>query len=386
MDIKDYIYQFPYNDDNLKHNNPPKLLNLGNTCYINAIIQCILNINPLVKYLLSGKHINDIVKINTEQNLFSDNIIKKKFKKNIPEGNYYFLLSFLKILLIYSKNDDKFVKLSNFKHNFGLLTNVNFLGNDQQDSCEFLIQLLNLLEKILSYNINFKISDINNTEDTIKKLFLQSYDNIKEYTKVYGKSIISDIFNGQFLNIFTCLKCGNKTFKFEIFNMINLPVMIKGEKYDIYELLDRYISNEILDNDINCICCSKNTQHTKKMIFWKLPKVLIIHLKRFDNNLNKIISDFQAYPEISLKNYCTNEEEITDNTKDYSNFFKHLNNETSYKLSSICAHVGRYDSGHYYSYIIKDNITYKCSDTNIKEISNDTEIYKNSYIYFYEMM
>lgn len=38
------------------------LRNLGNTCYMNAILQCLCSIAPLVEYFLSGKYITALQK------------------------------------------------------------------------------------------------------------------------------------------------------------------------------------------------------------------------------------------------------------------------------------------------------------------------------------
>lgn len=38
------------------------LRNLGNTCYMNTILQCLGSISPLVEYFLSGKYITALQK------------------------------------------------------------------------------------------------------------------------------------------------------------------------------------------------------------------------------------------------------------------------------------------------------------------------------------
>ncbi|XP_060116125.1 putative ubiquitin carboxyl-terminal hydrolase 50 [Heteronotia binoei] len=38
------------------------LRNVGNTCYMNAVIQCLSSVSPLVEYFLSGKYITSLDK------------------------------------------------------------------------------------------------------------------------------------------------------------------------------------------------------------------------------------------------------------------------------------------------------------------------------------
>lgn len=61
----DHYDPFPVNgaDENQPHfQGVTGLQNLGNTCYMNAILQCLCSISPLVEYFLSGKYITALQK------------------------------------------------------------------------------------------------------------------------------------------------------------------------------------------------------------------------------------------------------------------------------------------------------------------------------------
>ena len=89
------------------------------------------------------------------------------------------------------------------------------------------------------------------------------------------------------------LKCDNKkcnyiSDKFE--PMCYLPLSISGKSNSLYELLDDFTSNEILSGENNWKCekCKNNRKTIKNIYIWKSPNILIIQLKRFDINGNKI--------------------------------------------------------------------------------------------------
>jgi len=46
-------------------------------------------------------------------------------------------------------------------------------------------------------------------------------------------------------------------------------------------MFEEFLKEEVLDDLFKCEKCNKRTKSTKKFVIWRLPKILVIHLKRF---------------------------------------------------------------------------------------------------------
>lgn len=68
----------------------------------------------------------------------------------------------------------------------------------------------------------------------------------------------------------------------------------------IERCLEHFTSAEALADPVECPQCMKKTPTKKQHTFAKLPKVLCLHLKRFDAAKNRKIEDFVSFPAYGL--------------------------------------------------------------------------------------
>jgi len=152
---------------------------------------------------------------------------------------------------------------------------------------------------------------------------------------------------------------------------LSIGVQVKNKK-SIEEGLNSFIQGDMLegDNAYYCEKCDKKVDTLKRTCIKKLPRHLIISLKRFEFDFDKMVrvkvNDYCQFPmvlnmepytqeglarrERNEKKKAEGEDEELDETlkypKDYYEF----------KLTGIVVHTGTADSGHYYSFI-KDRHT-----------------------------
>jgi len=102
---------------------------------------------------------------------------------------------------------------------------------------------------------------------------------------------------GQALNIVTCPDCGFSSRNFDPFSILSLPVPLSDEEtspnsdppqsrdsVSIASCLDEFCQEQRLDSSQSwrCPICNDFREGIQKMTLWKLPDILILHLKRFN--------------------------------------------------------------------------------------------------------
>ena len=129
----------------------------------------------------------------------------------------------------------------------------------------------------------------------------------------------SSFFEGTFTSSLICECCGAKRSQPEPFLIVSLPITKRKHKLstllasqtinnnasngprtavsrrglanllktNIQDCLIQFTEPEALTDQVRCSSCGKKTPTQKQHTFAKLPKVLCLHLKRFDANTNK---------------------------------------------------------------------------------------------------
>jgi ubiquitin C-terminal hydrolase len=330
------------NFDKYKNNGLTGLSNLGNTCFINSAIQCLSHSYELNDYLNSEeykKYMNK--KVDTILLKEYDELRKLMWSENCRISPEKFVDIIRKIAKIKRKD--------------------LFTGWAQNDLPEFLYFLFECFHEGTCREVEMEIKGkIENNEDELAKT---CYEMMKRmYTKEY--SDILKIFYGiSVTNCETIVK-NNKTEENNIaepFLMIDLPIVNK-EIITLKDCLDDYTKKEEIEID-------ENNKKIKKTLYWSFPNIMIISLKRFNDNLKK---------NNVLVNYPIDNLDMSEYVCGYNR------NSYKYELFGICNHTGNVNGGHYFSYIKNANGKwYKMNDLEVKEINNKDIVTNMGYCLFY---
>ncbi len=156
----------------------------------------------------------------------------------------------------------------------------------------------------------------------------------------------------------------------EPFSILSLSIPTTSQ-CDIFDCLDLYTKNEPLIGDNKWMNDNTGQKQdvTKNLTFWSLPNVLIIELKRYGYNNNKIhtVVNTPLY-DLDLSRYVSGYE----------------SEKYVYDLFGTGNHSGNTYGGHYTANIKNANGKwYNFNDTLINEISENKVINANTYSLFY---
>ena len=272
--------QFDFQDlltlklDSILKNNSRKgivgLKNVGNTCYLNSTIQCLSNTKLLTKYFLN----NDFSKEINITNTFGS-------KGKIAEA-YYEIIN-----KMWNENN-QVINPFDFRLAFAK-KNEAFYNNEQQDSQEFLLALLNNLSEDLNRVTNKKYMEMAEQKNGEKDE--EASKRYWEYSKSRENSIIVDLFQGQFKSTITCLNCQNVSTTYDAYMNLQLPIPTKKAHKQI----------KFLTHERNCI--DLNIKIDENIKFKNIIDEVILHL------------DKKKYIE------CLNNSKIKNNIFNYNNKF-----------------------------------------------------------------
>lgn len=302
----------------------PGLLNLGNTCFLNAAIQALAQLQPLNSLL----EVHDVLISNLlpDEVLFHFDKLRRCILSEIDQ----------KIL------PKSFVKICKQKANFDI-------GSEQQDLCEFIQFFLQTCEKSFAQQ--------SAQYPTHPAEFIKSLCEKKEW------SLFSALFNGITKSeIWQTLPCGKPTQvssspTFELFSILSVALGKKKSTL-LLEALKKYTDPECLENENAWFNEKTNRYETafRCLFFVHMPPVLILAINRF-SELQKVQNTFIRMKKTNLlifplKFYVTQQKNRAYEFKTILEPSEQRFLVAEYNLRAICNHEGdSIDSGHYTSFV-----------------------------------
>ncbi|WZZ38770.1 hypothetical protein YC2023_035029 [Brassica napus] len=116
------------------------------------------------------------------------------------------------------------------------------------------------------------------------------------------------------------------------------------ETVSLYKCLEAFLTEEPLGPDDMWYCpgCKEHRQAIKKLDLWRLPEILVIHLKRFSYS-RFMKNKLEAFVDFPIDGF------------DLSSYISYKNGQTTYRymLYAISNHYGGMGGGHYTAYVHK---------------------------------
>lgn len=327
------------------------LKNLGNTCYMNSIMQCLSNTTALVEYFVTHSYRKHINRSNKTQGRIVEEVAA--LIKVLWNGQY------------------KYISSKDLRYIVGQYQQI-FRGIEQQDSHEFLTILMDWLHSDLQ---TLKIADSPRTNlPASQKAWL-------EFTKS-RESLILRLFYGQIKSTVKCMQCSKESATYECFSNLSLELPQNANRCDLSDCLDMYFNGEKI-RGWNCPSCKDKRDAIKKLDISKLPPILVVHFKRFYADSDGLGSTYKKkqsfvnFPLINLNmnSYVARSELRTGGSK-------------MYHLYAVSNHYGSMEGGHYTAFC-KSSVYgkwFKFDDQSVSAIDSSEVVSSAAYILFYSCL
>jgi ubiquitin C-terminal hydrolase len=315
---------------------PKGINNMGSTCYINTVIQCLAACPHFLKFVSQEKeHNGDIL-----------NALKGVYNTIFIEGETSSPRQFLRAV---------HNKVHGMMYVF-----------EQNDINEFIAIIIDKMNGEICRPFDLNMGPYKNTlyDKQMRKMDDSwALSHKKEY------SDLTDMFYGQTISQIVCGNCGMIHHNHEVVMNIMLSI---DESHSIYECLNNHFADEIVNSDTDhawkCDGCNQCVESKKSTKLWRTPKILIISLKRFNSNLQKINTHITAPFTIDISNHLIGP--IPQHT---------------YTLKSVAYHYGSFHGGHYFATCKHGEDWYMYDDEDVKKMDEIEDPIKSGYVYFYDL-
>ncbi|XP_011097488.1 ubiquitin carboxyl-terminal hydrolase 19 [Sesamum indicum] len=311
-----------YSCDGMKLH-PFGLVNCGNSCYANAVLQCLIFTRPLTSYLLQRLH-----------------------SKTCRKRDWCLICEFERLIQKGQEMNSPFSPV-------GILSQIQKIGSHlshgrEEDAHDFL----------------------RNVVDRMQSIWLEEAGVSGQW--VEDSTLLGLTFGGYLRSKIKCMKCSVRSEQCD--RMMDLTVEINGDINTLEEALTQFTVSETLggDDKYKCSRCKSYQKAKKKLTILDAPNILTIVLKRFrSGNLEKL-NKLVQFPEIlNLAPYMSG---MSDKYPIYD-------------LYAVVVHLNAMNAaytGHYICYV-KDfrREWFRIDDSRVTHVDLETVLSAEAYILFY---
>ncbi|KAJ7555176.1 hypothetical protein O6H91_05G025200 [Diphasiastrum complanatum] len=322
-----------WKDNHKRKRAPLGFKNLGNTCYLNSVLQCLTYTPPLANFCLQGLHSSECNLCGSDQQcpfcLLETRIayhLSTEVTVDVPVKIYRRIQTFAKSLR----------------------------PGRQEDAHELLRCAIDACN-----NVCLQLQ---------KRSLVKKLENTGQMEEPH--TVVKEIFGGSLQSQVRCLSCNYESNKLDDIMDLSLEVL---QAKTLKEALCNFFQSELLDgsNKYNCENCKRLSTARKQMSLHQAPNVLVIQFKRFENIFGGKIDRHIGFEEqLQLSPY------MSKSSKDLW---------PDYTLYGVLVHVGGSQfSGHYYAYV-KDasGEWYCCDDAHVVMEPVKSVLNEKAYMLFY---
>ncbi|KAG0584355.1 hypothetical protein KC19_3G205100 [Ceratodon purpureus] len=300
------------------------LSNLGNTCFLNSVLQCLTYTPPLAGYLDSGQH-----------------------KTTCRAAGFCAMCALQEHVRQALASSGGAVSPSNLVKNLRCISK-SFRMWRQEDAHEYLRCLIEGLHNCC-------------LPPGVKSNSAVSQE----------RSLIHKIFGGRLRSQVKCTVCSTCSNTYDPLLDLSLEI-VRADS--LTKALNRFTAVEALegDNKYHCSHCRKKVRALKQFTIDKSPNILTIQFKRFSgtgSSGGKIDKKIEFGRTLDMKPYISNPQ-ATD---------------AKYSLYAVLVHAGwSTHSGHYYCFVrTKGDMWHALDDSRVKQVSEKSVLDQKAYILFY---
>ncbi|KFW67459.1 Ubiquitin carboxyl-terminal hydrolase 36, partial [Pygoscelis adeliae] len=264
------------------------LHNLGNTCFLNSVVQCLTYTPPLANYLLSKEH-----------------------GRTCHQGGFCMMCVMQNHTIQAFVNSGNVIKPVSFIRDLKKIAQHIRFGS-QEDAHEF-----------LRYTI-----------DAMQKACLNDCTKLDRQTQ--ATTLVHQIFGGYLRSRVKCLVCKSVSDTYD--PCLDLALEIR-QATNVVRALEMFVKPDLLggENAYMCAKCQKKVSASKRFTIHRASNVLTISLKRFANFDGGKITKDVGYPEfLNIRPYMS----------------RSKGDPVMYGLYAVLVHSGySCHAGHYYCYV-----------------------------------